>query len=35
MCPNSESGAHNFQLKTVSTDPVVIVRVCILCNAEG
>lgn len=35
MCPNSSNGQHNFQLKTVSTDPVVIVRVCLLCQQEG
>lgn len=36
MCPNSSTGEHNFQLKTYIVDGhVVVVRVCLLCQAEG
>lgn len=36
MCPNSDNGQHNFQLKPIITEgETIIVRVCILCNAEG
>ena len=35
-CPASSTGGHNFQLRTIVTDEgVIVVRVCILCNAEG
>jgi hypothetical protein len=36
VCPNSSNGEHNFQIKSILTQgEVIVVRVCILCNAEG
>lgn len=35
MCPNSSNGQHSYVVKTVSTDPLIIVRVCMLCQQEG
>lgn len=35
-CPNSSTGAHNFQLRTHEVGGhTVVVRVCVLCGAEG
>jgi hypothetical protein len=35
MCPNSENGAHNFQLQAIVTEgQTIVIKVCILCNAE-
>jgi hypothetical protein len=36
MCPNSSNGEHNFQLQPIITEgETIIVKICILCNAEG
>jgi hypothetical protein len=36
MCPNSESGAHNFVLHPIVTEgETIIVSICSLCNAEA
>ena len=33
MCPNSESGAHNFQSQPIVTEnETIMVQVCILCG---
>lgn len=36
MCPNSSSGEHSYQLQTIITENGSwVVRICILCQAEG
>jgi len=34
-CPNNKDGQHNYQMKTSATVPPIVIRVCILCGAEG
>lgn len=36
MCPNSSNGQHNYQLQSIITEgQTIIVKICILCGAEG
>lgn len=36
MCPNSKDGQHNYVLRTIIYDQqTIIVKVCMLCGAEG